>query len=59
MVAAYQLKSAVGQLTARSLNLPVDLYDPAAHYREVRDAWFGGSSAGDISGDFNRPPAAP
>lgn len=59
VVAAYQLKSAVGQLTARTLDLPVDLYDPTAHYREVRDAWFGGSSAGDVSSDFNRSPTPP
>ena len=43
---AFALKAAVGRLTARQLNLPVDFYDPERHYREVRDKWFGGSSTG-------------
>ena len=47
VVAAFELKAAVGQLTARQLNLPVDFYDPERHYREVRDKWFGGSSTGE------------
>jgi len=46
LVAIYQLKTALGELTARRLGLPVDLYDPEAHYNEVRDKWFGGSSSG-------------
>ena len=46
VVSAFELKAAVGQLTARQLNLPVDFYDPERHYREVRDKWFGGSSTG-------------
>jgi outer membrane protein len=41
MVAAYQLLSATGQLNAADLALNVDLYDPAAHYSEVRDQWAG------------------
>ena len=36
IVAAYQLKAAVGALTARELGLPVDLYDPEEHYSSVR-----------------------
>ena len=36
IVAAYQLKSAIGALTARQLGLPVDLYDPEEHYLRVR-----------------------
>ena len=36
IVAAYQLKAAVGALTAQQLGLPVDLYDPETHYRSVR-----------------------
>jgi len=47
LVAMYELKSAVGTLTARDLALPVTLYDPREHYREVRDKWFGGRSSGD------------
>jgi outer membrane protein/adhesin transport system outer membrane protein len=39
-VAAYQLLAAVGRLDARTLRLPVALYDPEAHYRAVRnDFW--------------------
>ena len=38
VVAAYQLKAAVGALTAQQLGLPVDLYDPEAHYRSVRES---------------------
>ena len=36
IVAAYQMKAAIGALTARELGLPVDLYDPEVHYRSVR-----------------------
>ncbi len=46
VVSAFELKAAVGRLTARQLSLPVDFYDPERHYREVRDKWFGGSSTG-------------
>jgi outer membrane protein len=46
IVAAFELKAAVGRLSARQLNLPVDFYDPERHYREVRDKWLGGSSTG-------------
>jgi outer membrane protein len=41
-LAAYQLRAAVGQLTAQALNLPVDVYDPVQHYREVDGKWIGG-----------------
>lgn len=46
-VAVFLLKSAIGQLTAEKLKLPVDYYDPGRHYREVRGRWFGGSSSDD------------
>ena len=36
IVAAYQLKAAIGALTAQQLGLPVDLYDREEHYRIVR-----------------------
>lgn len=55
VVASYELTSATGGLTADKLRLAVDLYDPEAHYREVRDKWFGGTSGGDVSGDFRKP----
>ena len=41
VVAAYQLRSAVGRLTAESLNLPVKKYDFTKNYRRVRNKWFG------------------
>lgn len=40
-VAGFELKSAIGQLTALSLKLPVQLYDFERHYEGVRDKWFG------------------
>ncbi len=40
-VASYALLGAIGRLTARNLGLAVQLYDPAAHYNEVRDKWWG------------------
>ncbi len=41
IVAAYRLLSSTGQLTARYLNLNVQLYDPRIHYNDNSDAWFG------------------
>ena len=41
IVATFALKAAIGQLTARHLNLPVEYYDPGRHYREVRGKWAG------------------
>jgi outer membrane protein len=58
VVASYQLKSALGELTARRLGLQVDFYDPDRHYNEVRNRWFGGCSEGDICTDFNAPASA-
>ena len=40
-VAAFSLLATVGQLTARSLNLPVQHYDYTAYYNRVRDKWSG------------------
>lgn len=37
-IAAYQALSAMGLLTAKHLNLPVQQYDPAAYYNLVKDA---------------------
>ncbi len=47
LVAWYEVKSSLGQMTARDLELPVTLYDPREHYREVRKKWAGGRSMGD------------
>jgi outer membrane protein len=41
VVASYSLLSAVGRLSAQVLALPVSIYDPAVHYHQVRDSWFG------------------
>lgn len=41
IVSSYRLKSAVGELTAASLSLSVETYDPSAHYDEVRDKVWG------------------
>ena len=41
VVASYALLSAMGRLTGEALSLPVDLYDPTHHYREVRGKWYG------------------
>lgn len=41
VVASYQVKAAAGQLTATDLGLPVTLYDFDAHYRSVRNQWWG------------------
>jgi len=48
LVAAFELMSALGRLTAKDLGLTVDLYDPREHYKEVRGKWFGGKSSGGI-----------
>lgn len=37
-VAAYSVLQATGQLTARDLKLPVQIYDPAAYYNLVKDS---------------------
>lgn len=46
-VAEYGLLAAMGQLTARDLDLPVDYYDPTENYGEVRNKWIGFGTAGD------------
>ena len=46
VVATYNLLSSVGRMTARDLNLPVTLYDPREHSKEVRGKWIGGTSQG-------------
>jgi|AGTN01.2.fsa_nt_gi type I secretion outer membrane protein, TolC family len=42
MLAAFQVRSAVGQLTAEELALPVEIYDATGHYEDVRGQWIGG-----------------
>ncbi|WP_137176900.1 TolC family outer membrane protein [Roseomonas sp. AR75] len=41
ITASHSLAAAVGRLTARDLNLPVELYDMEAYYRAVRNRWVG------------------
>jgi outer membrane protein len=41
VVASYSLLSAAGRLAVQVLALKVPVYDPAAHYHQVRDAWAG------------------
>lgn len=48
LVAVYELKQAIGDLTADKLGLDTAIYDPDVHYNEVRDTWVGTSSVGDI-----------
>jgi outer membrane protein len=40
-VSTYQVVSAMGQLTPRSLHLPVKPYDPTVHYGEDAYSWVG------------------
>jgi len=40
-IAYYQVLSAVGQLQARTLSLPVQYYDEEAYYKENRFKWLG------------------
>lgn len=55
VVAAYELRKTVGQLTAKHLNLPVKAYDPLEHYEDVKWRWFGTNSDG--QGDDEAAPA--
>jgi TolC family type I secretion outer membrane protein len=41
IVAGFEVRAAVGQLTARELELPVEVYNPEVDYLSVRNAWFG------------------
>jgi len=41
VVASYTLLAAVGDLSVQRLRLNVQIYDPMAHYQQVRDAWIG------------------
>ena len=41
VVATYALRSAVANLTAGSLELEVELYDPRENYRKTRRRWYG------------------
>lgn len=56
VISAFELKRAVGELSATRLQLAVDIYNPEKHYNQVRDKWFGTSSDGDVNEeDFGKP----
>ncbi|MBC8337489.1 MAG: TolC family outer membrane protein [Alphaproteobacteria bacterium] len=42
LLAVFELRAAMGQLTAREMKLAVAPYDPENNYRNVRGKWFGG-----------------
>ena len=41
VLARFQVLQAIGRLNAKDLALNVPLYDPAQHYNEVRNKWWG------------------
>lgn len=41
LAATFQLLAATGQMNAGQLALPVNRYDPKAHYKATRNRWFG------------------
>jgi outer membrane protein len=41
VVASYSVLSAVGRLAPQVLGLNTTVYDPSAHYQQVRDSWAG------------------
>ncbi len=41
VVFGYAVLSALGRLSADTLALPVERYDPQIHYEQVKDKWFG------------------
>lgn len=51
IVAMFELKTAIGELSAREMALPVPYYDPAVHYEDVRNRWFGSDSVGGLRDD--------
>jgi outer membrane protein len=55
VVALFELKAAMGQLTARHLGLSVAYCDPTRHYEEVRDRWLGTRISGEVD-DAGPPP---
>jgi outer membrane protein len=50
-VFAFQLRSAIGRLTAKSLALAVDIYDPVKHFKEIDGKWIGTSISPDYGNE--------
>jgi len=46
-VAGFDLRVALGRLSAERLGLPVAVYDPAAHYQAIRNKLYGSDVPGD------------
>lgn len=47
VVSGYQLLASIGRLDAKFLGLKVQVYDATAHYRKVRDKWYGLRTTGE------------
>jgi outer membrane protein len=45
IIASFELRESIGRLTAKNLGLPVKIYDPTRHYKEIRSKWFGSNSS--------------
>ena len=45
---------AIGELTAKALDVPTQLYDPSVHYEKVRNKWWGTG----IDETYDKPPQA-
>jgi outer membrane protein len=41
VIASYSVLAAIGKLSPEVLGLSTPIYDPAAHYHQIRDSWFG------------------
>jgi hypothetical protein len=41
LVASFQVLNAMGRMTAKELQLPVELYDFEANYRDIENRWWG------------------
>jgi outer membrane protein len=41
VVGSYAVLAAIGDLSARTLALEVDRYDPSVHYEQVKNKWIG------------------
>lgn len=49
VIASYNVLSAIGRLSPRVLGLRTVIYDPSAHYLQVRNKWFGTKASGALN----------